>query len=176
MAELKKDETRFVIAIYVDNKFGVLTRVTSMFTRRGFNIDALTVGVTESPEYSRITLSMSGDGYARAQMLNQLRKLHNVKKVEILDEKDTIERELLLIKVKNETEQHQLIMSCVDIFKAKIIDYSTTTLGIEVTGDSDKIDAFIEMIRPVGIIESCRSGVIALSKGSGSMLDTPDLF
>ena len=173
MAEVKKDETRFVIAIYVDNKFGVLTRVTSMFTRRGFNIDALTVGVTESPEYSRITISMSGDGYARAQMLNQLRKLHNVKKVEILDEKDTIERELLLIKVNNETSQHQLIMSTVDIFKAKIIDYSTTTLGIEVTGDSDKI---IEMIRPVGIIESCRSGVIALSKGSGSMLDTPDLF
>ncbi|MBQ1663423.1 MAG: acetolactate synthase small subunit, partial [Clostridia bacterium] len=122
MAEVKKDETRFVIAIYVDNKFGVLTRVTSMFTRRGFNIDALTVGVTESPEYSRITISMSGDGYARAQMLNQLRKLHNVKKVEILDEKDTIERELLLIKVKNTAEQHQLIMSTVDIFKAKIID------------------------------------------------------
>ena len=164
MAEVKKDETRFVIAIYVDNKFGVLTRVTSMFTRRGFNIDALTVGVTESPEYSRITISMSGDGYAKAQMLNQLRKLHNVKKVEILDEKDTIERELLLIKVKNTAEQHQLIMSTVDIF------------NIEVTGDSDKIDAFIEMIRPVGIIESCRSGVIALSKGSGSMLDTPDLF
>ncbi|MBQ8062430.1 MAG: acetolactate synthase small subunit [Clostridia bacterium] len=176
MAEVKKDETRFVIAIYVENQFGVLTRVTSMFTRRGFTLDALTVGVTESPEYSRITLSMSGDGYAKAQMLNQLRKLQNVKKLEILDEKDTIERELLLIKVNNTTEQHQLIMSCVDIFKAKIIDYSTTTLGIEVTGDSDKIDAFIEMIRPVGIIESCRSGIIALSKGSGSMLDTPDLF
>ncbi|MBQ7228364.1 MAG: acetolactate synthase small subunit, partial [Clostridia bacterium] len=126
MAEVKKDETRFVIAIYVDNKFGVLTRVTSMFTRRGFNIDALTVVVTESQEYYRIKISMSGDGYARAQMLNQLRKLHNVKKVEILDEQDTIERELLLIKVKNTAEQHQLIMSTVDIFKAKIIDYSTT--------------------------------------------------
>ena len=136
MAEVKKDETRFVIAIYVDNKFGVLTRVTSMFTRRGFNIDALTVGVTESPEYSRITISMSGDGYAKAQMLNQLRKLHNVKKVEILDEKDTIERELLLIKVKNTAEQHQLIMSTVDIFKAKIIDYSTTTLPTRSTPSS----------------------------------------
>ncbi len=176
MAELKKDETKFVIAIYVENKFGVLTRVTSMFTRRGFNIDALTVGVTESPEYSRITLSMSGDGYAKAQMLNQLRKLHNVKKVEILEEKDTIEREMLLIKVKNDAEQYQQIMSCVSIFKAKLIDYSTDSLSIEVTGDSDKIDSFIETIRPVGIIESCRSGVIALSKGSGSMLDTPDLF
>ena len=95
-----KKENNFVLAIYVDNKFGVLTRVTSMFTRRGFNIDALTVGVTESPDYSRITISMSGDGYARAQMINQLRKLYNVKKVEILDENDSIERELLLIKVQ----------------------------------------------------------------------------
>lgn len=176
MAEQATSSNKFVISIYVDNKAGVLTRVTSMFTRRGFNIDALTVGVTESPEYSRITLSMSGDGYAKAQMLNQLRKLYNVKKVEILDEKDALEREMLLIKVENTADQHQLIMSCVDIFKAKIIDYSTDSLGIEVTGTSEKIDAFIEMIRPVGIIESCRSGVIALSKGSGSLLDTPDLF
>lgn len=171
-----KDESKFVIAIYVENKFGVLTRVTSMFTRRGFNIDALTVGVTESPEYSRITLSMSGDGYARAQMLNQLRKLQNVKKVQILDDKDSVERELLLIKVKNTPEEHQLIMSSVEIFGAEIIDFSVDSLSIEVTGDSAKIDAFIEMIRPIGIIEICRSGVIALSKGSGSMLEEPDLF
>ena len=80
---MKNDQ--FVIAVYVENKFGVLTRVTSMFTRRGFNIDSLTVGETESPEYSRITLTMSGDGYARTQMLNQLRKLYNVKKVELLE-------------------------------------------------------------------------------------------
>ena len=94
MAENKGN--KFVIAVYVENKFGVLTRVTSMFTRRGFNIDSLTVGVTESPEYSRITITMSGDGYARAQMLNQLRKLFNVKKVELLEETDAIERELVL--------------------------------------------------------------------------------
>ena len=75
---------KFVIAVYVDNRFGVLTRVTSMFTRRGFNIDALTVGETECPEYSRITICLSGDGYAREQLINQLRKLHNVKKVDVL--------------------------------------------------------------------------------------------
>ncbi|MBQ9065922.1 MAG: acetolactate synthase small subunit, partial [Clostridia bacterium] len=162
--------------VYVDNKSGVLTRVTSMFTRRGFNIDALTVGVTESPDYSRITISMSGDGYAKAQMLNQLRKLHNVKKVEILDEKDSIERELLLIKVRGDQDQHSLLLSCVRIFHAEIIDYSTDAFSLEVTGSSDKIDAFIEMIRPVGIIESCRTGVVALSKGSGSLLEKPDLY
>lgn len=171
----KKDNS-FVLAIYVDNKFGVLTRVTSMFTRRGFNIDALTVGVTESPDYSRITISMSGDGYARAQMINQLRKLYNVKKVEILDESDSIERELLLIKVKNNQQEHQLLLSSIDIFKAKIIDYSVDSFSLEVTGSSDKIDAFIEMVRPVGIIESCRTGVVALSKGSGSLLEKPDIY
>lgn len=171
-----KKENNFVLAIYVDNKFGVLTRVTSMFTRRGFNIDALTVGVTESPDYSRITISMSGDGYARAQMINQLRKLYNVKKVEILDENDSIERELLLIKVQNNQKLHQLLLSSIDIFKAKIIDYSVDSFSLEVTGFSDKIDAFIEMVRPVGIIESCRTGVVALSKGSGSLLEKPDIY
>ena len=171
-----KKENNFVLAIYVDNKFGVLTRVTSMFTRRGFNIDALTVGVTESPDYSRITISMSGDGYARAQMINQLRKLYNVKKVEILDENDSIERELLLIKVQNNQKLHQLLLSSIDIFKAKIIDYSVDSFSLEVTGSSAKIDAFIEMVRPVGIIESCRTGVVALSKGSGSLLEKPDIY
>ena len=174
MAEVKKDETRFVIAIYVDNKFGVLTRVTSMFTRRGFNIDALTVGVTESPEYSRITLSMSGDGYARAQMLNQLRKLHNVKKVEILDEKDTIERELLLIKVNNETDQHQLIMSCVDIFKAKVLDVTRATMTLQITGENDKIASMLSLLEDYGILELVRTGIVALERGDGVM--SSDIF
>ena len=119
---------KFVIAVYVDNKFGVLTRVTSMFTRRGFNIDALTVGETESPEYSRITICMSGNGYARDQMINQLRKLYNVKKVELLEPDDSINRELMLI------------------------------------------DAFVEIMRAYDIIEMCRTGVVALERGSGSIL------
>ncbi|MDD6807810.1 MAG: acetolactate synthase small subunit [Oscillospiraceae bacterium] len=169
------EDNRFVIAVYVDNKYGVLSRVTSMFTRRGFNIDALTVGVTESPEYSRITITMSGDGYAKAQMLNQLRKLYNVKKVEVLDEKTALERELMLIKIKNEQTHNQTILSAVDIFHAEIVDYSVDALCIEVTGPSSKIDAFIEFIKPCGIIEMCRTGVVALQKGSTSMLDMPDV-
>jgi len=176
MEELARDETKFVMAVYVENKFGVLTRVTSMFTRRGFNIDALTVGETESPEYSRITISMSGDGYARTQMLNQLRKLHNVKKVEILEEKDMIEREFVLIKLHNDSSSYQNVLSAVNLYKGKIIDYSMDSICVEVTGDSDKVDAFIEHVRPVGIIEMCRSGVVALSRGSGRMLDKPDLY
>ena len=90
---------KFVIAVYVDNKFGVLTRVTSMFTRRGFNIDALTVGETESPAYSRITISLSGDGYAKEQLINQLRKLINVKRVEVINEEVIIKRELAFLKI-----------------------------------------------------------------------------
>ena len=158
---------KFVIAVYVDNKFGVLTRVTSMFTRRGFNIDALTVGETESPEYSRITICMSGNGYARDQMINQLRKLYNVKK---LEPDDSINRELMLIKVKNNPNNRQDIMTAVNIFRSKIIDYSSDALCIEITGESTKIDAFVEIMRAYDIIEMCRTGVVALERGSGSIL------
>lgn len=161
---------KFVIAVYVENKFGVLTRVTSMFTRRGFNIDTLTVGETENPKYSRITISMSGDGYAREQMINQLRKLHNVKKVEYLDRDESLTRELLLIKIKNDPAYRQDVLSAVDIFRSKIIDYSTEALCIEITGETSKINAFIEILKPYGIIEMCRTGVVALERGSTSML------
>ncbi len=161
---------KFTIAVYVENKFGVLTRVTSMFTRRGFNIDALTVGETESPQYSRITITMSGDGYARNQMLNQLRKLHNVKKVELLELDNSINRELMLIKIKNDPKTRQDILSAVDIFRSKIIDYSTEALCIEITGEPSKIDAFVEIMKPYEIIEMCRTGIVALERGSGSML------
>ncbi len=163
--------SRFVIAVYVENKFGVLSRVTSMFTRRGFNIDSLTVGVTESPEYSRITITMSGDGYARDQMINQLRKLFNVKKVEYIEDSKALQRELMLVKVRNDPENHQRLLSALDIFKAKIVDYSVDTLSIEVTGTTDKLDAFIEMVRELGIVELCRTGVVALQKGSSNMLE-----
>ncbi|MGN0660893.1 MAG: acetolactate synthase small subunit [Oscillospiraceae bacterium] len=161
---------KFVIAVYVDNKFGVLTRVTSMFTRRGFNIDALTVGETESPEYSRITISMSGDGYARDQMINQLRKLHNVKKVVFLESDTSISRELMLIKIKNDPAYRQDVLSAVDIFRSKIIDYSAEALCIEITGEPTKINAFVDILKPYGIIEMCRTGVVALERGEKSIL------
>ena len=115
---------KFVIAVYVDNKFGVLTRVTSMFTRRGFNIDALTVGETECPEYSRITISLSGDGYAKEQLINQLRKLFNVKKVEVLEEDEAIKRELALVKIKNNKDTRGDVLSAVEVYRAKVIDYT----------------------------------------------------
>ena len=136
---------KYVIAVYVDNKFGVLTRVTSMFTRRGFNIDALTVGKTESPEYSRITITMYCDEAAKEQVIRQLEKLVNVKKVQLMEKGGSVSRELMLIKVKNTPETKNDIMTAVNIFRSKIIDYSTAALCIEVTGDTEKLDAFIEI-------------------------------
>ena len=161
---------QFVIAVYVDNRYGVLTRVTSMFTRRGFNIDALTVGETEHPEYSRITISMSGDGYAREQLINQLRKLYNVKKVEVLED-DSIRRELMLIKIKNDSATRADVLAAVDVYRAKVIDYTTDELCVEITGDPTKIDAFVELMKPFGIIEICRTGIVALERGLTSLLN-----
>ncbi len=160
---------KFVIAVYVDNKYGVLTRVTSMFTRRGFNIDALTVGETESPEYSRITISLSGDGYAREQLINQLRKLYNVKKVDVLED-DCIKRELMLIKVGYTSDTRADILSAADVYRAKVIDYTKDEMCIEVTGDPTKMDAFIALMKPFGIIEMCRTGIVALDRGNSTLL------
>ena len=161
---------KFVIAVYVENKFGVLTRVTSMFTRRGFNIDALTVGETECPEYSRITISLSGDGYAREQLINQLRKLYNVKKVDVLVD-DCIKRELMLLKVGYTAETRAEILSAVDVYRAKVIDYTKDAMCVEVTGDPTKMDAFIELMKPYGIIEMCRTGIVALERGNSTLLN-----
>ena len=162
---------RFVIAVYVENKFGVLTRVTSMFTRRGFNIDALTVGETECPEYSRITISLSGDGYAKEQLINQLRKLINVKKVDVLEEDVAIKRELMLIKVKYNKDTRADIISAADVYRGKVIDYTPDEMCIEVTGEPSKVDAFIKLMIPFGIIERCRTGIVALERGNSRLLD-----
>lgn len=161
---------RFVIAVYVENKYGVLTRVTSMFTRRRFNIDALTVGETESPEYSRITISLSGDGYAKEQLINQLRKLINVKKVEVINEDVIIKRELALIKVPNVAVNRPDILAAVEVYRAKVIDFTSQVMCIEITGDPNKINAFIDYMKPYGIIEMCRTGIVALERGSETLM------
>ena len=140
----------YVIAAFVENKSGVLMRVTSMFNRRGFNIDTLTVGETESPEYSRITLTFSGDQDDLHQLVTQLQKLYNVKKVEVISAEIGIRRELLLIKVKNSSETRGDLRDAVDVFKAKIVDYSAEAMCLEVTG--------------------CRTGIVALERGSESIL------
>ena len=163
MAETTK---RFVIAVYVENKYGVLTRVTSMFMRRGFNIDSLTVGETDDPAFSRITITLRADEYARDQLVNQLYKLQNVKKVRLLESGSSVERELMIIKVSNSPEKRAEIMAASEIFRAKIIDYTTDTICVEVTGEPTKINAFIDIMKPLGIEEICRTGVVALERGA----------
>ena len=160
----------FVIAVYVENKYGVLTRVTSMFTRRGFNIDTLTVGETEDPNYSRITISLSNEKTDREQLINQLKKLYNVRKVEVISSDVAIKRELMLIKVKNTPDTRAEIIDTASVFRAKIIDYSAEAMCLEITGDTNKIDAFIDNMKPFGIIEMCRTGIVALERGPESML------
>ena len=164
------ENNKFVIAVYVDNKAGVLTRVTAMFTRRNFNIDTLTVGETERSEYSRITMTMRGDDYVKEQLINQLKKLYVVKKVEVLDD-SPINRELMLIKVKNEAVNRAEIMTAVDVYRASVIDYSADGMCIEVTGNPSKIDAFVKLMQPFGILEMCRTGIVALDRGTVTLLN-----
>ena len=157
---------KHIFSILVANKPGVMTRVSSMFTRRGFNIDTLTVGETESPEFSRMTVSMIGDDYSKDQVVKQLSKLHDVKQVKVMERDETVTRELLLIKVKNDSSTRQDVLAAVDVFRSKIVDYSPDALCIEITGETTKINAFIELVKPFGIMEICRTGIVALERGS----------
>ena len=157
---------KHIFSILVANKPGVMTRVSSMFTRRGFNIDTLTVGETESPEFSRMTVSMIGDDYSNDQVVKQLSKLHDVKLVQVMERDETVTRELLLIKVKNDSSTRQDVLAAVDVFRSKIVDYSPDALCIEITGETTKINAFIELVKPFGIMEICRTGIVALERGS----------
>ncbi len=160
---------RSVIAAYVENKYGVLARVSGLFMRRGFNIDSLTVGETEDPRFSRMTITLNGDDYAREQLINQLKKLYNVREVELLDDSTSVERELMIIKVANTPENRNEIMAAVEVYRAKIIDYSTDAISIEVTGEPSKVKAFIDVIEPLGILEMCRTGVVAIQRGSSTI-------
>ncbi|MCC8111196.1 MAG: acetolactate synthase small subunit [Ruminococcus sp.] len=161
----------YVISILVANHAGVLSRVSGMFTRRGFNIDTLTVGETESSEFSRITISMHGDKAVCDQIVHQLEKIYDVKKVKVMARDETVIREVLLIKIANDADKRQDIMSVVDVFRAKITDYSPNALIIEIRGASSKINAFIELLEPYGILEMCRTGLVALERGDGCLKD-----
>ena len=160
---------QYVIGVIVANVSGVLSRVSGMFTRRGFNIDSLTVGETESSGFSRITIAFHGDEDIKERILQQLQKLHDVREVEVLDSKDTVIRELLLIKVRNKTEIRQDIRTAVEIFRSKIVDYSPTALVCELTGETSKIDAFIQLLKPYGIMEMCRTGIVAIERGENCL-------
>ena len=162
-------EKQYVIGVLVSNISGVLSRVSGMFTRRGFNIDSLTVGETENAGVSRITVAFHGDEDIKERILTQLEKLHDVREVEVLDKHETVVRELLLLKVRNTAETRQDIMATVEIFRSKIVDYSTTALVCELTGETSKIDAFIDLMKTYGIMEMCRTGIVAIERGENCL-------
>lgn len=162
-------ENQYVIGVLVSNISGVLSRVSGMFTRRGFNIDSLTVGETESNGFSRMTIAFHGDDEIKRRIVQQLEKLHDVREVEVLERRETVIRELLLLKVRNTAETRQDIMAAVEIFRSKIVDYTASALVCELTGESTKIDAFISLMREYGIMEMCRTGIVAIERGDNCL-------
>lgn len=158
-----------IIGIRVSNHSGVLMRVASLFARRAFNIDSLTVGETETAGISRITVTTKCDEQTKKQIIKQLSKLHEVIEVAELDGETSVSRELLLLKVKSNSKIRQEIIDAVGIFRASIIDYGHKSMCIAITGESTKINAFIDLMKPFGIVEIDRTGIVALERGEGSL-------
>ena len=159
--------TNFTIAVLVRNEFGVLNRVTSMFRRRRFNINSLTVSETESPGLSRITVSSSGLETDKNQLINQLYKLPDVCSIKELNITESVTCELMLIKVKNEPETRADVRDAAQAFGAKTVDYTRDSVTMRLTGTSREIDAFVDLMRDFTILEICRTGTASLEKGSG---------
>lgn len=159
---------KHVLAILVENRPGVLSKVAGLFSRRGFNIDSLAVGETENSAISRITITLTGDEYVVEQLSKQLNKLIDVIKVSNIDE-DSVARELILIKVHATPITRNEIVEIVNIFRQKIVDITKSSVTVEATGDVKKVGALIEMLRDFGIKEVVRTGMIAIDRGSKSI-------
>lgn len=159
-----------IIALLVENNANVLSRVSMLFGRRGYNIDSLTVSATNNPEISRITIATQGDDRVIEQIVLQTKKLIEVKAVCLEDENEIILRELLLVKVAVEENERGQIREMCDIYKASIVDYSPSSIVCELTGKPSKIDGFLEMLGKYPILELCRTGVTAMDRGSKLMI------
>jgi len=157
---------KHTLAILVENKPGVLTRVAGLFSRRGFNIESLAVGVTENLDTSRITIVVSGDDHILEQVEKQLNKLIDVIRVSDIPAEESVNRELALIKVGVDSSTRAEVMQIVDIFRAKIVDVGIKSLVVEVTGDEGKINAIEQLLRQFGIKEMVRTGRIAMNRGA----------
>ena len=162
---------RYVISALVNNHSGVLSRIAGLFSRRGYNIDSLTVGVTENPEISRMTIAVRGDKFILEQITKQLNKLVDVVHLEELDPDNSVFRELIMIKVKATIDRRASIIELAGIFKAKIVDVATESLSMEVTGDQAKLSAFINLLQPYGIAELVRTGLAGLERGNATIME-----
>ncbi len=158
---------KHILSILVENKPGVLTRIASLFARRGFNIDTLSVGPTDDEHLSRITITVDGANHPIDQVTKQLHKLVNVLKIRDLEPADAVSRELAMFKIAADGTQRAEVMQLCDIFRGKVIDVTKRSVVVEVTGTVDKIEAFERNVRPFGLIEMIRTGEIAISRGRG---------
>ncbi len=165
------ENQRYTLSIYVRNQPGVLMRLASLFSRRGFNIDSLSVGETENKDFSRVTIVVTGDDYTLNQITMQLSKLVDVKKVVHLPDDRAVFRELMLIKVNSTQENRGAIMEIVNVFRGRIIDLSHECLVVEITGDSKKTNSFLNLLEPYGVIEIARTGLTALERGHKNIHD-----
>ena len=156
---------KHILSILVEDKPGVLTRIAGLFARRGFNIDTLTVGPTDDERLSRITLTLDGALHPIDQVTKQLHKLVNVLKIRDLEPADTVARELAMFKVAVDGAQRAEVLQVCEIFRGKVVDVGKRSLIVEITGTTDKIDAFERMVRPFGLVEMMRTGEIAISRG-----------
>jgi len=163
--------SRHTLSVLVEDKPGVLARVASLFSRRGFNIESLAVGPTEIPEVSRMTIVVSVEGLPLEQVTKQLNKLINVLKIVELDEAASVQRAIALIKVKADADSRSSILEIVQLFRAKVVDVALDAVTIEVTGNEEKIDALLRLLEPFGIKELVKSGAVAVGRGSRSISD-----
>ncbi|NNM45681.1 acetolactate synthase small subunit [Knoellia koreensis] len=163
--------SKHTLSVLVENKPGVLARIAALFSRRGFNIDSLAVGPTEHPEISRMTVVVDVEALPLEQVTKQLNKLVEVLKVVELEPNASVQREILLVKVRADVNSRSHVLETVQLFRAKVVDVASDTLTIEVTGNRDKLSAFLEVLEPFGVKELVQSGMVAIGRGSRSITD-----
>ncbi len=155
-----------VLSLLVDNTAGVLSRVAGLFSRRGYNIDSLTVGETADPRYSRMTIVVSGDELTLDQITKQLAKLIDVVDIKILNDETSVRRELVLVKVRVDAHERQSVIAVANIFRGSVVDVGTDSLIIQLTGQQSKLDAFLRLLEGHEILELARTGISGLSRGT----------
>ena len=163
--------SRHTLSVLVENTPGVLARISGLFSRRGFNIDSLAVGPTEHPEISRMTIVVGVEESPLEQVTKQLNKLVEVIKIVELEDKDAIERELLLVKVKADADSRGQVLDAVQLFRAKVVDVALDAVTIEVTGNARKLQDFLAVVEPFGVRELVQSGMVAIGRGSRSITE-----
>jgi acetolactate synthase I/III small subunit len=166
------ENDRHVISVLVENKPGVLARVSGMFSGRAFNIHSLAVAPTMDTDYSRMTIVTHGSQQIIEQIIKQLRKLINVVKVQDLTQGDYVDREMILIRVKATTQKRAEVLRITDIFRGKVVDVTHDTITLEVSGVQGKIEAIIELLNPIGIMELIRTGTVAIPRGKKTIKPT----